>query len=379
MNPLYSTIILCLFGGLAAKAGQDAAPSSHLVYDDASFDGDLLINEVRVPKDGEAMYTYYEALGWGGKAAGYAGIQAHPKGHNFIFSIWDHQEHTGPIRAVFRGEGTLTEGFGGEGTGLKSWNFELGWDTDVWYTLVARCWPIGDHTYYGYWARSDKTGRWTHLVTMDVAAKEAWMRGGNDSFIEDWLETGKNARTIHLRDGWKRHWDGKWHAFGSARYSVNHWDLVEGKRSYHFRTNWNGGVASDSGGSFYFMTSGGNATKAVTTNPAKFTIERAEGEPDAKAIRMVSGKVEPKSPGNAMLRWETDPKTLPQFSIVVTAHDDPEGKGEPLFRLEKVEPHAREIELALPEGLDPTRVVWRLQCRDIFDNQSELLILRGSR
>ena len=38
-----------------------------------------------------------------------------------------------------------------------------------------------------------------------------------------------------------------------------------------------------------------------------------------------------------------------------------------------------EIELALPEGLDPTRVVWRLQCRDIFDNQSELLILRGSR
>ena len=63
-----------------AAVAQNSAPSSHLVFDD-DFVGDIVINEVRVPKDGEALYTYYEALGWRGKGAGYAGIQAHPKAH----------------------------------------------------------------------------------------------------------------------------------------------------------------------------------------------------------------------------------------------------------------------------------------------------------
>jgi hypothetical protein len=103
--PLLTTATLSLFT-LSGFAGENAAPSSHMVYNDASFDGDILINEVRVPKNGEAMYTYYEALGWGGKAGGYAGIQAHPKAHNYIFSIWDHKEHTAPIKAVYHGSGT---------------------------------------------------------------------------------------------------------------------------------------------------------------------------------------------------------------------------------------------------------------------------------
>ena len=239
---------------------QNSAPSSHFVFDDR-FDGDIVINEVRVPKSGEAMYTYYEALGWRGRAAGYAGIQAHPRGHIYIFSIWDHKEHTTPIRAVHRGAGTLTEKFGGEGTGLKSWNFELGWETDTWYTLVSRAWPIGEHTFYGYWVRSGKTGQWTHLVTMDVAAKEAFFKGSTDAFIEDWLNTGSKPRTTNLRGGWKRKLDGQWHAFQSGRYSVNRWDLVPGKRSFNFRTNLDGGVASDDDGSFYFMTAGGRDTK----------------------------------------------------------------------------------------------------------------------
>ena len=34
------------------NAGENAAPSSHMVYNDASFPGDILINEVRVPKKG---------------------------------------------------------------------------------------------------------------------------------------------------------------------------------------------------------------------------------------------------------------------------------------------------------------------------------------
>ncbi len=364
---------------VTALSGQDSAPSSHMVYQDASFPGDILINEVRVPKDGIAMYTYYEALGWSGKGGGYAGIQAHPKGHNYIFSIWDHKEHSEPIKAVYHGAGTLTENFGGEGTGLKSWNFELGWESDVWYTLVARCWPVGDHTFYGYWVRSGKSGRWTHLVTMDVAAKDAYFNGGNDSFIEDWLATGEKARTTHVRNGWKRKPDGKWHAFGSARYSVNAWDLVEGKRSFNFRTNWDGGVAKDETGEFYFMTSGGVDTKPTSENPSVHTIKRTEDKPSYGEIKLLSGTVSRAENGHIAVKWEVDPDTLPPFDFTITAHDNPEGKGEPLVTIQRTEPHARAFAIAPAKDLSPDKQSWFLRCRDILGNESALLPLRFTR
>lgn len=364
---------------LAASAGQNAAPSSHLVYDDASFDGDILINEVRVPGHGEAMFTYYEALGWGGGAAGYAGLQAHPKGHNYIFSIWDHEQHSGPIKAVFQDPGTMIEKFGGEGTGLKSWNFELGWETDTWYTLVARCWPVADHTHYGFWVRSDRTKEWTHLVTMDVAAKDAYFKGGNDSFIEDWLETGRNARTTHLRNGWKRRLNSEWHAFGSARYSVNSWDLEEGKRSFNFRTSWDGGVAADAGGEYYFMTSGGADTKPTTTNPSRHSITRTEKKPGYAPIQIRSGAADPTADGKLEVRWELDPESLPQFRFTVTAHDNPAGTGTPLARVEQIAPHARTVTLALPDGVDRNTVHLRLACHDILDNASAVMPLHHRR
>ena len=75
--------VLIIFLTVNLQAGQNAAPSSHLVFDD-NFPGDIIINEVRVPKAGEATYTYYETLGWRGRAAGYAGIQAHPKAHHVL-------------------------------------------------------------------------------------------------------------------------------------------------------------------------------------------------------------------------------------------------------------------------------------------------------
>jgi hypothetical protein len=274
--PLLSTLFILLNPGFA---GQNAAPSSHMGFDDG-FTDDIIINEVRIPKSGEAMYTYYETLGWSGKASGYAGIQAHPKAHNFIFSIWDNKSHTAPIKAIHKGPGTEIQNFGGEGTGLKSWNFELGWDVDTWYTLVARCWSVGDHMHYAYWSRSGKTGKWTHLVTMDVAVKDAYFQGGTGAFIEDWLETGVNARTSHHRNGWKRKLDGKWHPFGVGRYSVNHWDLDPGKRSYNFRTNWNAGIAKDRTGPYYFMTAGGKNTRPTTKNPSRFTIKRTDRTPN---------------------------------------------------------------------------------------------------
>ena len=371
---LMSFVVVWCFAA-SLFAGQNAAPSSHLVFDD-NFEGDIVINEVRVPQSGVAMYTYYEALGWRGGASGYAGIQVHPRGNNFIFSIWDHKDHAAPIKAVHRGPGTITQKFGGEGTGLKSWNFELGWEPDTWYTLVSRSWAVGDHTFYGFWARSGESKKWTHLVTMDVAAKKAFFKGGTDAFIEDWLETGKNSRTTNLRGGWKRKLNGDWHTFQGGRYSVNYWDLAPGKRSFNFKTNWNGGVAKDEAGSFYFMTAGGRDTKPSATNPSRHNIKRKGTKPKYEAIKLKSAKLRLAKRGKLVLTWETDSQTLPQFGFKITGHDNPSAQGEALFQLEGVEPHARRAELPMQKALGQAQVFVRIRCLDILDNESPVLYLK---
>jgi len=362
---------------LVGFSGQNAAPSSHLVFDD-NFAGDIILNEVRVPGNGEAKYTYYETLGWRGHAAGYAGIQAHPKGHNYIFSIWDHKSHAAPIRAVYRGAGTITEKFGGEGTGLKSWNFVLGWETDTWYTLALRYWPVGDHSFFGYWVRNGRTGQWTHLVTMDVAAKQALFHGGTDAFIEDWLETGVKSRTVHYRGGWKRKISGEWFAFGRGRYSVNSWDLEKGKRSFNFKTNWNGGVSRDKTGSFYFMTAGGRNTVPTTQNPSWHEIKRGAVKPDHEPIAIQSARftrVEDK----LKVLWENDSSTLPQFGFTVTVSDGLSSQREQIVRVSKVEPHVRQVEIPLPENIDLNAMVVRLQCSDILGNRSGFLPVNSTK
>ncbi|HBN77944.1 MAG TPA: hypothetical protein DD473_19465 [Planctomycetaceae bacterium] len=361
---------LILTGTLPQAIAQTSAPSSHFVFDD-HFDGDIIINEVRVPKSGEALYTYYEVLGWRGLGGGYAGIQAHPKAHNFIFSIWDHKEHSAPIRAVYRGPGTLTEPFGGEGTGLKSLNFELGWKTDTWYRLVARNWPVEDHTYYGFWAQAGDTKVWTHLVTMDVAAANAVFQGGTDTFIEDWLNTGIQPRTTNLRNGWKRKVDGEWYPFTSGRYSVNSWDLLPGKRSYDFRTNWDGGVNQDQSGSFYYMISGGAETKPTSENPSVHSIARTEKVPSIPKVVISNLSTKTIGKGQLSVQWEIDTKTTPQFSYAVKLFPvvSETSKEANLKQTERI-PHARSATLNISE-LKAGEYELQLQCTDILGQRSE--------
>ena len=358
-----------VFNYASSTLGQNSAPSSHFVFDD-NFAGDIVINKVRIPKKGEALYTYYEVLGWRGRAAGYAGLQSHPRGHNYIFSIWDHKEQTAPIRAVHRGPSTLTEKFGGEGTGLKSWNFELDWETETWYTLVSRCWPVGDHTHYGYWVRSGKTKQWTHLVTMDVAAKEAWFEGGTDAFIEDWLATGSKRRETNLRDGWKRKVDGQWHPFGTGRYSVNSWDLKAGKRSYAFRNHWDGGINRDDGGEFYFMVAGGRETQPKTANPSRHTIERSEDRPKYSPIKIKDVMAHFDDDGAIHVTWNYDDTSLPQFAFSIALYNNLAATGEPVVQLRKVNPQDKMATVRLPNKVLAKEIAVRISCRDILDNES---------
>lgn len=358
---------MCLVVGLLASTfdvlAEDSAPSSHFVFDDR-FAGDVLINEVRVPAAGEATYTYYETLGWRGLGGGYAGIQAHPKSHLFIFSIWDHKEHTAPIKPIYRGPGTETVGFGGEGTGLKSWNFELGWKTDVWYTLVSRAWSVGDKTRFGFWSRASDTRRWTHLVTMEVAAKNAFFEGGTDAFLEDWSNTGAKRREIHLRNGWKRKLDRSWVPFEKGRYSVNSWDLDPGKRSFNFRTNWDGGVGRDESGEYYFMIAGGKQTQPSVANPSEHKIKRDESRPHFEPPQVRNVVAKPTSNNEISIAWEIDPVASPQFSYTAQLVGV---QGEATT---EIGPHQREAKLTFEREI-PANARLRLTVEDVFGSRSE--------
>src|SRR6478752_3940162 len=141
--------------------GQGAAPSSHLNYSGGNANSDIWMNSVNVQTT--ATCTYYSTMGWntGQEGGGYCGIQDHPNGKVFIFSIWDPSNHL-PIVGAHVGPGTEISNFGGEGTGLKSLNFALGWSPNTWYNLVTRAWQYNGHTFFGFWSQDMSTSIWTH-------------------------------------------------------------------------------------------------------------------------------------------------------------------------------------------------------------------------
>ena len=80
---------------------QNRAPSTWLRYED-NFHGDIIINTARV-KSPSPLYTYYCVLQWnaGMEGGGYLGIQEHPEGRNFIFSLWDSKESSDNVTASY--------------------------------------------------------------------------------------------------------------------------------------------------------------------------------------------------------------------------------------------------------------------------------------
>lgn len=370
--------LICILAVFYTQA-QNSAPSSHFSF---RFDNntrcEILINEVRVPSSGVAMYTYYESLGWSGNAGGYGGIQEHPynNGKPYIFSIWDNPAQSGKIKEVDVGFGTETEPFGGEGTGLKSMNFVIGWEPDVWYALVARCWPVSTHTYYAYFVRDGTSDIWRHLVTMDVSAENALM-SPSSSFIEDWSSTGVNARETNIRKTWK-YAGGNWYPMERGYYSVNKGDIEPGGRSYNFRTNWDGGIKEDATGKYYYMISGGASTSPTCDNGTTFSIPRpGETAPDyppfkaASLHAIVSGS-------DLIVSWSRDSTTLPLLTYTLEVFNDSSCSGTALASVSKTDlkrvADTLDISSLTPEN---KKYFLRMSVTDILVNETAKIIPFG--
>eukprot|EP00397_Hematodinium_sp_SG-2012_P042199 GEMP01046624.1.p1 GENE.GEMP01046624.1~~GEMP01046624.1.p1 ORF type:complete len:352 (+),score=86.21 GEMP01046624.1:145-1200(+) len=210
-----------------------AAPSCHLAADDG-FQGDIITQTVLIPQT--AKHTYFCVLQWnaGVDGGGYCGLQDHPDGKLCIFSLWNPKSTTNRINGLRdeRSATTFAE-FGGEGEGLKAMNANYVWKLDTWYTFVLRRW-CGTYrdgngrnipsTMFGLWIHEAKDNNWTHVCSYNYPVADVYFISETNAFLEDWIESGRYARSMFLTGGAKRCVEGKkkkWSSFAAMRFSAN--------------------------------------------------------------------------------------------------------------------------------------------------------------
>lgn len=356
-----SLVILFVFIFQIAQS-QNRAPSCWLKYQD-NFQGDILINKIKVISP-SPTYTYYCSLQWnaGMEGGGYCGIQEHPDGRNFIFSIWDPISSPDSITATYTHSGTQVESFGGEGTGLKSWNFDIGWNTEQWYSFVTRAWSFGSNTMFGFWVYSHSDQIWYHLVTMNYPVSNIRFNTPTGSFIEDWLGNGWNKREVHHQSGWKRKTsDLSWNAFTKSFFER----VSPDAGANNYIENYDGGTNSD----YYFMQSGGTTTPTTNTSGAMLFLPNTNSNPGYE-VANVSSLNKTISIDNLLLNWTLDPSKSPQFSYNINIYDNPAFSGVPLIKINEILPHTRDLNIDISSLTNGIEYYIEFSVIDIFDNQS---------
>ncbi len=345
---------------------QNRAPSCWLKYQD-SFQGDILINTVRVPAP-SPTYTYYCTLQWnaGMEGGGYCGIQEHPDGRNFIYSIWDPKSSSDAIEAAYTHPGTKVENFGGEGTGLKSWNFEIGWDTDQWYSFVTRAWNSGTHTMFGYWVFDNTNTTWYHLVTMDFPVAGVRFNSSTGSFIEDWVGTGWDTRSVHHKEGWKRRTsDNSWYSFAAAKFER----VSPDAGAVNYIDNYDGGVATD----YYFMKSGGDVIPETNSSGTTIYLNNPNPEPAFETGQVLEVLHDVPNDTTLSLSWRVDSAKAPQYSYYVRIFDNPDFNGTSVVETDQTVPHLREVDVNLKGLIGDKLYYYQFYIEDIFDHKSNVL------
>jgi len=148
----------------------------------------------RVQVTDSSSVSYHASNGHG---LGYGGLQqvtADPFQGKVLFSLWDQgcDQDVNPscdpgtlATVVACGEGVTCEGFGGEGTGKKSWFYFNSWSLEAPYYMVTHAQDMGGGRvrYSGYF-RTDE--EWRFLATFEVNGGTQWWLRNLYSFVEQW-------------------------------------------------------------------------------------------------------------------------------------------------------------------------------------------------
>ncbi len=348
--------------GWTNAAADVAEPAGHMNYNGDNVRSDIIMNSVMVPRT--AATTYFEVLGWHNEdgSGGYAGIQDHPDGHNFIFSIWNPNDpnNTTLITAPYIGSGTVVSPFEGEGRGLKSVNFQLGWAVNGWYQLLSRRWQHLNHTYYGFWSQDMSTGKWTHLVTMDYPVSAQFFFGHNDAFLEDFASNGGDVRKALFKDAWQRGSAGNWNLQKSAQFRAN-----DGTGAIHDNA-FNAGIENGS----FFMQEGGNTAHTFPGRTVDLAVTSSAVKPASVPGQITAFTLAFNGAAKTIdAAWDVNNVAAPQFAYRVELYPNPDFTGTPALVYGDSVPQARAASLnasALAGGV----YYGRVSIQDVFANTS---------
>lgn len=340
-----------LAAALAASATANA-PYVTFYYDDPA--GTILVRDVVVTT--EAVGTYYCTTGWFG-TDGYSGLQMTPgqrgnDGKTFYkhlhFSLWDTPTNQA-IPMIWKRPEVVVDGFGGEGTGVKSmWPFD--WKTGIRYTIALKVWDTGPaQTAWGMWFKDGAKEQWYRTATWGYPKAGIKIPAGTYSFLEDYVNNNL-TREMRVGPGWKKDLAGKW--VGLATCTSRERDGLPA---------WDVGASGD----WFRVKTGGN-TQASVPNGSRLTSAIAAGPSLLPQVPLFSAGY---LGGKITSRWALDSSKSPAFAYRLEVFDNPAMSGVPVRTSGRTDPSALADTLAGAPLADGNYTV-KLTLTDIFDGVS---------
>lgn len=208
-------------------------PSVHLGYHVPAAT-EYFYSEVTVPTGQDPVGTYYMANGFN---VGYFGMQVNASNKRWIlFSVWDPSK--GSTTLVAKGNKTLVNNFGGEGTGGQS-HLICNWVAGNTYRFVTRAQPDGQgNTLFSAWfgtpQNDDGCGddgqasgpaqagvKWHFLATWNYPGGSIYHKGMY-SFLESFNpDLGYLGRRASFGNQWAVSSTGAWSEITQAWYDVD--------------------------------------------------------------------------------------------------------------------------------------------------------------
>lgn len=200
-------------------------PSVHLAYTLPQEPTEWFYNEIKVPKNGEVMHSYYMAAGFG---EGYFGMQFNsPTERRILFSVWSPFETQDPklipeedkIKLLARGEGVHIGEFGNEGSGGQSY-LKYNWKAGETYPFLMRIRPDGkgNTTYTAYFFATEEN-QWRLIASFMRPKTDTWYKHAH-SFLENFSpDQGYLSRKVIFTNQWSLGKDGVWRRVTEATFT----------------------------------------------------------------------------------------------------------------------------------------------------------------
>ena len=228
-------------------------PSVHLGYVLPKEDVEWFYNEVIVPEEGDIPSSYYMACGF---SQGYFGMQNNsPHKRRVLFSVWSPFETDNPaeipdtmrVTLVKKGENTIINDFGNEGSGGQSY-IHYDWKAGERCRFLMRVKPDGNgNTIYTAYFFDNNKGEWSLIASFRRPQTSTWYTGAH-SFLENFNPVmGYINRKAYYTNQWARTTDGRWVPVSKARFTCD----TTGAKEMRF--DYTGGIEGDC----FFLSMGG--------------------------------------------------------------------------------------------------------------------------